>query len=72
VPNYTDEALASIPVPSLIVTGDRDEGDSLDQSLRLYRVLPHAELAVIPNADHGAITSSLFWHAVQDFLSRNN
>ena len=54
VPSYTDKALAGIAVPSLIITGDRDEGDSLEESLRLYRLLPHAELAVIPNADHGA------------------
>jgi pimeloyl-ACP methyl ester carboxylesterase len=70
VPRYTDKQLASIAVPSLIITGDRDEGDSLDESRRLYRLLPHAELAVIPIADHGAIATSLFWHAIEDFLSR--
>jgi pimeloyl-ACP methyl ester carboxylesterase len=71
VPTYTDAQLASIAVPSLIITGDRDEGDSLDESLRLYRTLPRAELAVIPNADHGAGETPLFWQAVQDFLSRH-
>jgi hypothetical protein len=30
-----------------------------------------AELAVIPNADHSAVATSLFWNAVEDFLSRN-
>ncbi|HET9221459.1 MAG TPA: alpha/beta hydrolase [Roseiflexaceae bacterium] len=71
VPSYADEQLAGIGVPSLIITGDRDEGDSLDESLRLYRTLPHAELSVIPNADHAAIASPLFWGAVEDFLARN-
>jgi pimeloyl-ACP methyl ester carboxylesterase len=71
VPSYTDEQLAGISAPTLIITGDRDEGDSLDESLRLYRTLPHAELAVVPNADHSAIASPLFWGAVEDFLARN-
>jgi pimeloyl-ACP methyl ester carboxylesterase len=72
VPTYTDGQLASITVPSLIITGDRDEGDSLNESLRLYQTLPQAELAVIPNADHGAGETPLFWQAVQDFLSRQD
>ena len=70
LPSYTNAQLASIALPSLIITGDRDEGDSLAESLRLYRLLPHAELAVIPNADHGAGDTDLFRHAVQDFLAR--
>ncbi len=68
VPSYTDTQLAGIPVPSLIISGDRD---ALDDAVRLYRLLPHAELAVIPNADHGAGETPLFWHAVDDFLSRH-
>ncbi|MBC8160985.1 MAG: alpha/beta hydrolase [Roseiflexaceae bacterium] len=71
LPTYADEALATILVPSLIITGDRDETGSLDESLRLYRLLPKAELAVIPDADHSAGESELFWGAVQDFLIRH-
>ena len=70
VPSYTDAQLAGITLPALIITGDRDEGDSLAESLRLYQLLPQAELAVIPNAGHGAGETDLFWHAVQDFLAR--
>ena len=71
VPSYTDAALARITLPTLLITGDRDEGDSLEESLRLYRLLPQAELAVIPNADHGAGDTDLFWHAVLGFLARH-
>lgn len=70
VPAYTDEQLASIAVPSLVIVGDRDN-PSLDESLRLYRLLPHGELAVIPNADHGAGGLPLFWESVHDFLARH-
>lgn len=72
VPSYTDKELAGIAVPCLVITGDRDEADSLEESLRLYRLLPQAELAVIPNAGHGAGDTPLFWHAVEEFLSRHD
>lgn len=70
VPDYTDAQLASISVPSLVITGDRDT-PSLDDSLRLYRLLPHGELAVVPHADHGAGEKPIFWELVKDFLSRH-
>lgn len=67
---YTDEQLASIAVPALVIVGDRD-GVSVDESLRLYRLLPRGELSVIPNADHGAGDKKVFWDAVLDFLARH-
>lgn len=70
VPDYTDAQLAGIGVPSLVIVGDRD-GVSVDESLRLYRLLPRGELAVIPNAGHGAGETKVFWDAVTDFLSRH-
>lgn len=69
VPDYTDEQLAGIGTPSLVIVGDRDH-PSLDESLRLYRLLPRGELAVVPRADHGAGERPLFWEMVDDFLSR--
>jgi pimeloyl-ACP methyl ester carboxylesterase len=70
VPDYTDEQLATIGTPSLVITGDRD-GASVSDSLRLFRLLPAGELAFIPNADHGAAERPLFWAVVHDFLSRH-
>jgi pimeloyl-ACP methyl ester carboxylesterase len=70
VPDYTDAQLASISEPSLVIAGDRD-APALDEALRLYRLLPHGELAVVPNADHGAGEKPVFWALVKDFLSRN-
>jgi pimeloyl-ACP methyl ester carboxylesterase len=68
---YTDEELAGIGAPSLVIVGDRDF-PSLDESLRLYRLLPRGELAVIPNADHAAVERGPFWDPVMDFLSRQH
>ena len=70
VPEYSDAQLASVAAPSLVITGDRD-GASVDDSVRLYRLLPRGELAVLPNADHGAAERPLFWELVKDFLSRH-
>lgn len=70
VPDYTDAQLAGIDVPSLVIVGDRD-GVSVDESIRLYRLLPRGELAVVPNADHGAGEKKVFWDAVTDFLARH-
>ena len=70
VPDYTDEQLSGIRAPSLVIVGDRD-GVSVDESIRLYRLLPRGELAVVPNADHGAGEKKVFWDAVMDFLSRH-
>ena len=70
VPDYTDEQLAGIEAPSLVITGDRDV-PAFDESLRLFRLLPRGELAVVPNADHGAGEGPLFWNPVMDFLARH-
>lgn len=70
VPDYSDAQLARIDVPSLVIVGDRD-GVSVDESLRLYRLLPRGELAVVPRADHGAGEKPVFWALVADFLARH-
>jgi len=70
VPDYSDAQLARIDVPSLVIVGDRD-GVSVDESMRLYRLLPRGELAVVPNAEHGAGGKPVFWALVADFLARH-
>ena len=70
VPDYADAQLARIDVPSLVIVGDRD-GVSVDESLRLYRLLPRGELAMVPNAEHGAGGRPVFWALVADFLARH-
>jgi pimeloyl-ACP methyl ester carboxylesterase len=51
-----DEAIRAIDAPTLVVSSDRDvmlpEG-----AIALYRLLPRAQLAILPGVDHMAITS---------------
>ena len=70
VPHYADEQLKAIETPTLIAVGDRDAMAGLEQALRLFTLLPKAELAVIPNGDHGVAESELFWVPVLNFLQR--
>lgn len=44
--------LGRIGVPTLVVVGDRDDVAPADEALALYRLIPRAELAVVPGADH--------------------
>ena len=53
---FSTEALASIKAPILIVQGDHDFV-RLEHSVETVRVIPRAELAVIPNASHFALSS---------------
>jgi pimeloyl-ACP methyl ester carboxylesterase len=50
--DYTNEDLLKISEPMLIVTGDRDQFIPIEDTVSMYRRIPNAELAVVPNADH--------------------
>ena len=53
-PNFAPAELAHVNTPALVIAGDRDDIIPLDQSLALFRSLPHAQLAVLPGIGHGA------------------
>lgn len=53
---FSTEELASMKAPILIVQGDHDFV-RLEHSVETFRVIPRAELAVIPNASHFALSS---------------
>ena len=51
-PGLSPNQVAAIEEPALVLAGDRDQFIPLDLSVALYRALTHAELAMIPLADH--------------------
>lgn len=67
--NYSDADLQRITVPTLVALGDRDDAIPVEQAVALYRLLPHAELAVLPNENHGV--SPAFMQIATDFLTRH-
>lgn len=47
-----EDELRSIAHPTLIVWGDRDQFLPVENAVDLYHLLPNAQLAVVPGADH--------------------
>ena len=53
---FSKEELASIKAPMLIIQGDHDFV-RLEHSVETVKLIPHAELAVVPDASHFALSS---------------
>jgi pimeloyl-ACP methyl ester carboxylesterase len=68
--DLTDE-LKAMTVPTLIVTGDEDEG-CLEPDLMLKRTIPSAGLAVLPKTGHTANLEEpeLFNRLISDFFAQ--
>jgi pimeloyl-ACP methyl ester carboxylesterase len=65
-----EDDLKQITVPTLIVWGDRDQFLPIEHAIELYRLIPTAQLAVIPNANHFVTRTHvvLFAELVKEFL----
>jgi pimeloyl-ACP methyl ester carboxylesterase len=72
--DYTEADFQQITEPVLLLIGDRDGMIPLEQAFEMYCMIPGAELAVLPNADHmGAIMNSgLLIQIMQEFLERHD
>ena len=55
--DWTSQEVASISAPTLIIIGDRDVVRP-EHAVEMYRQLPHAQLAILPNTDHATIMES--------------
>ena len=71
VRDYSRADLQQIIAPTLILVGDRDEGVDVEQAVEMYRGVPNAELAVLPNASHGDL-GDVSNRMVIDFLKRHS
>ena len=70
---YSADDYKKIGVPTLLLIGDRDQFIPVEETVELYRMIPNAELAVIPQADHAVarMKAELFADIVLDFLLRH-
>jgi pimeloyl-ACP methyl ester carboxylesterase len=66
------EALRGIRAPTLILHGDRDRFFPAELPVELYRLLPDAELCILPRTGHGIPGERPEWltEIVLDFLGR--
>jgi pimeloyl-ACP methyl ester carboxylesterase len=69
---YENEDFNRITDPALILLGDRDTVASVEQMVELYRLIPHSELAIVPNADHSLPRSERYVEIVLDFFIRQS
>jgi pimeloyl-ACP methyl ester carboxylesterase len=69
-PNFTPEELATITTPALILDGQNETVIRLDHPQRIAKLIPNAQLVILPNAGHSAVTEnpSAWNNAVLDFL----
>jgi pimeloyl-ACP methyl ester carboxylesterase len=49
--DWPDESLRAIVVPTLLIVGDRDV-IRVEHAVEMFRLLPHVQLAVLPDTDH--------------------
>ena len=73
--NYAPKDFAPVVAPTLVLLGDRDELVPVEEAVEMHRLLPTAELAVVPSADHGTFFSAkaaLFQALMLDFLQRHS
>jgi pimeloyl-ACP methyl ester carboxylesterase len=59
-PDIPADAMRGITAPALIVVGDADVMRP-EHAVETFRLLPHAQLAVLPGTDHMAVTKRAAW-----------
>jgi pimeloyl-ACP methyl ester carboxylesterase len=71
---YTDEDFRKISTTMLFMIGDRDQFIPVEDVAAMYRLIPNAELAVVPDADHSLPRTKIdvFVDIVREFLIRNS
>jgi len=69
LPGYGFGDLAQIAVPTLILTGDRDDFCTVEAAVTAYRQLPDGELAILPG--HGHYIPAVAVQTTIEFLARH-
>ncbi len=70
-PDYLTKAqVTAIPIPVLIIAGDKDPYVSAERNIQLYRLLPEASLSLIPGCEHVVLycNSAAVWEAIHPFI----
>ena len=72
--DYSKSDFEQIAEPVLVLIGDRDGMVPLDDAIQMYQMIPNAELAVLPNADHMGVISNPepFIRVLLEFFKRNS
>jgi pimeloyl-ACP methyl ester carboxylesterase len=66
---YPGNRIQELNMPVLILIGDRDQINSVETSIKMFRLIANAELAVVPNTAH--VWVELFSELALDFFLRH-
>ena len=69
-PNFSEDELKSITVPTEIVVGDHDEFIRPEHSRYLAETIPGAKLVILKNVSHLALAQdpAQYLHAIKKFI----
>jgi pimeloyl-ACP methyl ester carboxylesterase len=70
-PSFSNEELESIEAPTLIIIGDRDIVTP-EHAVEMFRAIPHAQLCVVPNAEHGAMPGERVLRFLRESARQSN
>jgi pimeloyl-ACP methyl ester carboxylesterase len=75
--NYAQDDFARLVAPTLVLLGDRDDFVPVEDAVEMYRLLPNAELAVVPGANHtdfifSSAKVAIIQPIILDFLLRHS
>jgi pimeloyl-ACP methyl ester carboxylesterase len=67
------DLLGAIQCPVLVMAGDRDESNSVQNVLNAALLIPNHQLAIIPNAGHPAfiVNFNAAWASITPFIKEN-
>ncbi len=69
--NIDQTVLGKIRCPVLIIAGEKDQNAPLDTVIAAYKMIPNAQLSIIPNAPHPAfqVNFTAVWACMTPFLN---
>jgi len=70
-PSFSNEELESIEAPTLIIIGDRDIV-SPEHAVEMFRAIPHAQLCVVPIAEHRAMPGERVLRFLRESARQSN
>ena len=68
-PPLNENSLWAITIPVQIMTGDKDNMVSIEESIGAYRSIPNAKLAILPDTKHPMekVRPNLLFDLMKDF-----
>lgn len=72
--NIDKTILGQINCPVLVMAGEKDQNAPFDTVIAAYKMIPNAQLSIIPNAPHPAflVNFDAVWTSMKPFLDQNN